>query len=167
MNTITTSVGVVTPNLRGLHPPIKRTTACEIAEALRPKDLPNTAIRFEAGIRPDVTDHTKYQRMQNMLSAFNRCSSFSSYSVTAPAQADDEATLEAKQKGAEVAAWVSANLPVSRTDALVIGHKDALGPLFSRECWDYGPWATQVLRFCNFPIISENVSCVDIYPDIR
>jgi hypothetical protein len=161
MDTIATSVGVATPNLRGLHPPIKRTTACGIAEALRSKDLPDKAIRFAVGVRPDVSDHAKYRRMQNMVSAYNRCSSFLRYSTTTPGQADDEATLKAKQEGAEVAAWVSANLPVSRTDARMIGHQDNLGPLFSRECWDYGPWATQVLRSCNFPIVSENVCHLD------
>jgi hypothetical protein len=159
MDTISTSVGVTSPNLFGNHHPlVRRIAACEIQEALRPKDMPDKIVRFGVGIRPDISSHAKCQRAQKMISAYNRCSPLLNYSTLAPGPADEEFAVDAKQKGRDVALWVSGSLPVSRTDARSIGYKDTVSPLFIRDCWDYGPWATQVLRSCNFPIISENVS---------
>jgi hypothetical protein len=144
----------IRPNLSGQHP---KSTACELMEKMRSKKIPSKVLRsavHETSKPVSVPDH---ERTKVMLQRFNKCSQYHNYVLAIPKDNDTPAKRRKKEEGFEIAKWLSASLPLSRSEASFMGCTATFIPLTTRALGEYGPWQTQVLRHVNFPLVSQTV----------
>ena len=152
----------VRPNLSGQHYPISMSAACEIMEKMRSQDMPSKVLRFGVNDTAKPTSIPEHERTKAMLQRYNKYSQYHNYLTSIPQASDTAGKRRKKQEGFRVAKWVSASLPLSRSEAEAMGCTTAFIPLTTRAMGNYGPWQTQVLRHVNFPLVSQEVSRYEV-----
>ena len=127
-------------------------------ESMRDQNIPSKVLRFGVTEIAKPASVPESERTKAMLQRYNEYSQYHKYLPIRLEVDDTPGERRRKEKGFEIAKWVSDSLPLSRSEAKAMGCTAKFTPLKTRALGDYGPWQTQVLRHVNFPLISREVS---------
>jgi hypothetical protein len=138
------------------HLAIQKAQACRISEKNHgDSKSPRKLIHFANDCTRPVVK-SKCKRLTNLISQYNR---LLRRSVSGRFQAPGHST--------EIAEWVSAMLPLSRTDAKELGGPSDGAVLIHSGIWKYGCWHKLCARTANFPVVLTAVRLNLSYHYIR
>ena len=124
---------------------------------MRDQNIPSKVLRFGVTGIAKPASVPESERTKAMLQRYNEYSQYHKYLPIRLEVDDTPGERRRKEKGFEIAKWVSDSLPLSRSEAKAMGCTATFTPLTTRALGNYGPWQTQVLRHVNFPLVSQEV----------